>query len=110
MTTPHPVLPILLAMAAAAAGAPKSTVRFANNDVLTGSPESIAPDTLLWKSPLLEEPASFQLEKVLELSLPASAPDKPADHEAVVTLTNGDSIRGLASSRDQSYENPSILS
>ena len=100
MTTPHPVLPILLAMAAAAAGAPKSTVRFANNDVLTGSPESIAPDTLLWKSPLLEEPASFQLEKVLELSLPASAPDKPADHEAVVTLTNGDSIRGQLASVD----------
>jgi hypothetical protein len=100
MTMPHPVLPILLAMAAAAAAAPESTVRFANNDVLTGTPKSLAPDLLVWKSPLLEEPASFHLGKVLELSLPASQPDKPADHEAVVTLTNGDSIRGQLASVD----------
>lgn len=102
MTTPHPVCSILLALAAAAAAAPKSTVRFANQDVLTGTPESIAPDLLVWKSALLEESASFHLEKVLELSLPASEPDRAADHEAIVTLTNGDSIRGqLAAVDDQ---------
>jgi hypothetical protein len=100
MTTPHPVCSILLALAAAAAAAPKSTVRFANQDVLTGTPESIAPDLLVWKSPLLEESASFHLDKVLELSLPATEPDKPADHEAIVTLTNGDSIRGQLASVD----------
>jgi hypothetical protein len=102
MTLLHPVLPIWVAIAATAAAAPNSSVRFANNDVLTGSPESIAPDLLRWKSPLLEESASFHLEKVLELSLPARQPDKPADHEAIVTLTNGDTIRGqLASVDDQ---------
>lgn len=100
MTTPHPVLPALFALAAIATGASDSTVRFANQDVLTGVPQSIATDLLVWKSPLLQEPASFRLEKVLELSLPAARPDQPADHEAVVTLTNGDSIRGQLASVD----------
>ena len=100
MNTPHPVFPILLAMVTAAAAAPLSTVRFANNDVLTGTPEAIAPNTLFWKSPLLEESAFFHVDKILELSLPAGVPDKPVDHEAVVTLTNGDSIRGQLASVD----------
>jgi hypothetical protein len=102
MTTPHPVLPILLALAATAtaAAAPESTVRFANNDVLTGTPESLSPALLVWKSPLLEESAAFHLDKVLEMSMPGGMSDKPADHEAVVTLTNGDTIRGQLASVD----------
>jgi hypothetical protein len=106
MTTPHPHLPILLALAATATAAPESTVRFANNDVLTGTPEALSPALLVWKSPLLEESAAFHLDKVLEVSLPAGISGKTADHEAVVTLTNGDTIRGQLSSVDD--ENVSL--
>lgn len=95
----HSILPLGFALAAAAlADAPKSIARFANNDVLTGSPESITPELLVWKSPLLGQPASFFLRNVLDISLPASRPEPPSDHEATLTLTNGDTVRGQLAS------------
>lgn len=100
----HQILPLVLALASPAmAAAPESVVRFANNDVLTGVPEAITPQRLLWNSPLLERPASFLLDKVLDLSLTADPPAETSDHVAVVTLTNGDAIVGqLASVTDES--------
>ncbi len=91
-----------LALAAmASADAPKSVVRFANNDVLTGFPESIMPKHMVWNSPLLERPATFLLDKVLDVSLSPTLPEETANHAATVTLTNGDIIRGqLASVTD----------
>jgi hypothetical protein len=95
-----PALALALA-ATATADAPKSVVRFSNNDVLAGFPEAITPQRLIWNSPLLERPAAFHLDKVLDLSLSPSPPEETADHTATVTLTNGDSIRGqLASVTD----------
>jgi hypothetical protein len=86
-----------------ATAAPLASVRFANNDALIGTAESITPGALVWNSPLLEKPASFHLDKVLELTLPASEPEQQApDHEATITLTNGDTLRGqLASVTDE---------
>lgn len=91
-----------LALAAmASAEAPKSVVRFSNNDVLAGFPESIMPQHLVWNSPLLERPATFLLDKVLDVSLSPTLPEETADHAATVTLTNGNTIRGqLASVTD----------
>lgn len=88
----------------AADAAIASSVRFSNDDRIAGSLQSLSPDLLVWKSPVLEKPTPFFLEKVLDLTLPsAAAPEHPADHEALVTLTNGDSIRGqLASVTDES--------
>ena len=96
------ILACCLALAAAApADAPKSVVRFSNNDVLEGFPESIMPQRLVWNSPLLERPATFLLDKVLDVSLSPALPEETADHAATVTLTNGDTIRGqLASVTD----------
>lgn len=85
--------PFLLLPALIATGQ-ESVVRFANGDLLSGSMHSLGPDQLIWKSPVLEKPTPFFLRSVLDLTLPSAAPDIKADHEAVVTLTNGDVIRG----------------
>lgn len=89
-------------VAAALADAASSIVRFANNDVLTGSPESISPERLLWNSPLLGRPSSFFTDKILDISLTPTLPELDHDHETTITLTNGDTIRGqLASVTDE---------
>jgi len=98
------VLATTLALATAADEAP-STVRFANNDTLTGSVESLTTEQLVWKSPLLEKPTAFFLKSVLDLTLTAEPAEITASHEATVTLTNGDLIRGqLASVADDLVE------
>ena len=64
----HRIIPIGIALAAIAqADEPKSVIRFANDDVLYGFPEAIKPRELVWNSPLLARPATFLLDKVLEL-------------------------------------------
>lgn len=99
MNTFQHITAIGLALAAtASADAPKALVRFANNDVLNGFPETITPQQLVWNSPLLERPATFLLEKVLDVSLSPTPPADHADHAATVTLTNGDIIRGQLAS------------
>lgn len=88
-------------VAGALADTPTSIVRFANNDVLTGSPESITPERLLWNSPLLGRSSSFFTNKILDISLTPTLPELDHDHETTITLTNGDTIRGqLASVTD----------
>lgn len=89
----------------AAADEPPSTVRFANNDTLTGSVESLTTERLVWRSPILEKPTAFFLKTVLDLTLTPAQPEITAAHEATVTLTNGDMIRGqLASVADDVVE------
>ena len=83
----------------------KSTVRFSNNDQLTGSMESLTTERLVWKSPILEKPTPFFLKDVLDLTLAGVSPESVARHEATVTLTRGEVIRGqLASVSDEAVE------
>ncbi len=90
-----PLLRVLLATSLLLpAVAQDSVVRFANGDLLSGSMQSLGPDQLVWNSPVLEKPTPFFLRSVLDLTLSPAAPEIKADHEAVVTLTNGDVIRG----------------
>lgn len=92
---------IATALACCAATATASSLRFANDDVITGTPRSIGIDKLVWESPLLEKPAEFFTDHIIDLSLPAEIPQTRPDHIAVLTLTNGDTIRGqLASISD----------
>ena len=72
----------------------KAMVRFANDDVLAGSLQSLSTDQLVWESTLLHKPASFSLARVLDLSMPAEQPASNSKHEASVVLTNGDVLRG----------------
>jgi hypothetical protein len=82
-----------------------SIVRFSNNDRLSGSLESLTTDRLVWNSPILENPTPFHLSKVLEVTLPSEQPVLDARHEASVTLTNGDLVRGqLAGVSDAAIE------
>ncbi|MEX1048863.1 MAG: hypothetical protein WED15_05010 [Akkermansiaceae bacterium] len=99
----HPLTNAVLAatLSLAAADETPSTVRFANNDTLTGSVESLTTERLVWRSPILEKPTAFFLKTVLDLTLTPEQPEITAAHEATVTLTNGDLIRGqLASVAD----------
>lgn len=90
---------------AAAADEMKSVVRFANHDQLSGSLESLTTERLVWNSPILEKPTPFFLKSVLDLTLSATQPQIDAKHEATVSLTNGDSVRGqLVSITDDSVE------
>lgn len=83
----------------------KSTVRFSNNDRLTGSVVSLTPERLVWNSPILEKPVPFLIKNVLDLTLPAELPETDARHEASISLTNGDLIRGqLVSVSDEIVE------
>lgn len=87
--------------AATGAGA-GSIVRFSNEDQLAGSMESLSSEFLVWTSPALEKPVPFVLGSVVDLSLPAATPESAADHVAILTLTNGDIVRGqLASVSDE---------
>jgi hypothetical protein len=93
---------IATAFACCAAAASASSLRFANDDVITGTPRSIGIDKLVWESPLLEKPAEFFTDRIIDLSLPAEVPQDRPDHIALLSLTNGDTIRGqLASITDE---------
>lgn len=83
----------------------KSTVRFSNNDRLSGSMESLTTERLVWKSPILEKPTPFFLKDVLDLALTGDQPESTAKHEAAITLTRGEVVRGqLASVSDEAVE------
>lgn len=74
-----------------------SVVRFSNGDQLTGELLALTGETISWKSQLLKESAEFDLKQVIDLELPVGAPpaDRPmAAHEAILEMTNGDTIRG----------------
>ena len=97
---------ILLVLAiSAVADEAKSSVRFSNGDRISGSVESLTTDSIVWKSPILEKPVPFFLKNVMDLTLVPEEPEITARHEASITLTNGDLIRGqLASVTDEAVE------
>lgn len=109
-----PIIALAAAFAlASAAEEARSVVHFANNDLLSGSLESLTTERLVWNSPILEKPAPFFLKNVLELKLSPTQPKIEAKYEATITLTNrdhtpgykGDKIRGqLASITDDAVE------
>lgn len=103
----HPSAIFLLAVIAAttAASPEGSSVRFSNNDQISGALESLTTERLVWKSPILDQPVPFFLKNVLDLSLVPHTPETEGGHEATVTLTNGDIVRGqLASVTDSAVE------
>lgn len=83
-----------LSLATASAETPQASVRFSNLDVLSGYPASISPERVLWDSPLLAQPSSFFTNRILDLSLSPTLPKSTHTHETIVTLTNGDTVRG----------------
>jgi len=88
------ILALGLSLGTASAQEADSQIRFAHDNQLSGELVSFTGDRIVWKSPVLEEPASFLVKKVLEVTFPAETPSFEADHEATVTLKNGDVVRG----------------
>jgi len=102
---PAVVLATLLLPLPGASGQGETTVRFSNGDRISGAMESLSKDRLVWKSPLLEQPVPFYLKTVLDLTMIPLQPEIAAKHEASMTLTNGDLVRGqLASVSDDIVE------
>src|SRR4051812_4995635 len=93
---PHLLFAFLLALPAAAA--PPGKIQFFNRDQINGNVDSIATDRIVWNSPVLEKPAPFRLDKILELDLQSESHGFAEGYEAVVSLTNGDTLRGQISS------------
>lgn len=90
-----PSLALTLAMPlACAADDSGASVRFSNNDRISGSMESLTTERLVWNSPILEKPVPFFIKNVLDLTLVPKQQDASHRHEATITLTNGDIIRG----------------
>lgn len=91
------------AMAAMGAGGEPGILHFLNGDSLPGQLDSLSRDRVGWSSTALAEPASFFSATIRELRLPnvIHTPDVRSGHEATVTLTNGNMMRGqLASVED----------
>jgi len=81
------------------------TIRFFNQDQLPGDVTAIEKDQIRWSSPHLESPVPFHMNQVLEINQTPTVPDINANCEAVVSLTNGDSLRGqLTAVTDQVIE------
>jgi hypothetical protein len=75
-----------------------ATVRFVNGDKISGNAVALNLETLTWESEILNEQANFKLDQILDLTLPAEIDSKFNDdvsHQALLELTNGDSVKGL---------------
>lgn len=90
-----PLFLIVLASWLPAPGA-ETRLDFDNGDSLAGSMVDIDERGLHWNSPAFAGPQVFRLDRVDQLTLPVSGelhlPE--GNHLAVVTLTNGDELRG----------------
>lgn len=72
-------------------------VRFANGEQLSGNAVALNLQTLTWQSELLKENANFKLDQIKDLELPSKLDLKSAQeasHEAVLQLSNGDTVKG----------------
>ena len=101
-----PAFPVILTVLSltgiSAIATGESVARFSNNDRLAGTLESLSSEFLLLKSEAFEKPIPFYIKNVIDLSLSGEKPNTAADHDAILTLTNGDTVRGqLASVTDE---------
>ncbi|RYD37213.1 MAG: hypothetical protein EOP87_03990 [Verrucomicrobiaceae bacterium] len=96
---------LILAVSAPADEKQDAVIRFANEDQLPGSLESLSRDTVVWNSPIQTGPAAFRAEGVLDVALPGRLPALAATHEATLTLARGDTVKGeIASVTDDAIE------
>lgn len=89
-----------LALAVGIRAEDPGTLRFLNEDSLTGRMISLDRDHIVWDSPSLERQATFFTAEIDDLMLDAAIrlPESSIGHEATLTLTNGDVLRGQLAS------------
>lgn len=74
-----------------------ATVRFADGEQLSGNVVALNLQNLTWQSELLKENADFKVDKIRDLDLPSKLDTNlalQASHEAVLQLSNGDTVKG----------------
>ncbi|MEN9975074.1 MAG: hypothetical protein RLZZ282_1080 [Verrucomicrobiota bacterium] len=103
MMAPTPMLCLALALSASttlvrAIDPDESMVRFANGDQLGGAVVALVGDLLIWRSSSLERSHSFFQKNVIDLLLPSAPLENVEKYEAMLKLTNGDSLSGQLSS------------
>ena len=107
MNTFHPILLCLpFLISATFAENPGGRIHFINGDRLSGQPGHIDSNGhLIWQAAnLLDQPSAVRLDTILELRLENGAlPDSNPSHDALVTLNNGDTIRGQLSGLDDKH-------
>jgi hypothetical protein len=88
---------IILLSSLCFAGQDVATVRFDNGDQLSGNIVSLNLQTLTWQSELLQNQAKFRVDQIKELELPSklNAITQEEGHEAVLELSNGNSVKGM---------------
>jgi len=90
-----------VALGSAAAENRKPVAFFTTGDCLPGSISSVEGNTAIrFTSPVLADPATIDLSKLLELRRPAMIPEMESDHLAIVKLTNGCVLRGQLGALD----------
>ncbi len=75
-----------------------ATVNFLNGDKLSGHAIALNLQTLTWQSDLLKNQAKFNLDQIKDLQLSFkldNSSTQDASHEAVLELTNGNTVKGL---------------
>lgn len=79
---------------------PQGTIRLLNNDSLPGILHTFDGKKITWNSPTLEQPATFLAEAIRDIRMPTAIRKlvPGTDHEAMITLTNGNILRGQVSS------------
>ena len=78
---------------------------FSNGDQLSGTPGALTEDGLAWTAEhLLHQPSTIRLDSLLEVQLQAGdIPERNTTHQALLSLTNGDTIRGELVGLDDEY-------
>lgn len=78
---------------------------FTNGDRLSGTPSAMTGEGLVWTADhLLHQPSTIKLDSLLEVRLQGTAPPKQgADHQALLKLTNGDTLSGELTALTDDY-------
>lgn len=85
----------LVAPLSAEAG-PEGVAVFTNGDRMSGIPGAMNDDGLAWTAEqLLHQPSTIKLDRLLEIRMKGQDEGShPSDHQALLSLRNGDSISG----------------
>lgn len=81
------------------------TLKFANRDRLSGKPQGIDEHgNLKWHADFLHQPIPIKPSSILEMRLQGSVEPKPDEaHQALLLLTNGDTLRGQLDALDENH-------
>ena len=81
------------------------TLKFANRDRLSGKPQGIDENgNLKWHADFLHQPIPIKRSAILEMRLQGLSQPRPDEaHQALLQLTNGDTLRGQLDALDEDH-------